>query len=108
MDKESKISDRTAGVSWKEFLFILFFVAQSVFWVTSIYKDVQTDVEKTEYVNQASRRRDDNLKKDLEYKHDIMILQVDIKNLHQDLKEANEDIIEWKEKYEELKSSVIK
>jgi 5-bromo-4-chloroindolyl phosphate hydrolysis protein len=108
VDSEVKISDRTAGVSWKEFIFILFFVAQSVFWLTSIYKDVQKDVERTEYVNKASRRRDDNLKKELEYKHDIMILQVDIKNLKQDLKEAEEDIIEWRDKYLELKSDIKK
>lgn len=100
---EGNISNRQATISWKEFLFAIIFVAQGVFWVTNIYKDVQNDVEKTEYVNQASRRRDANLKKELEYKHVIMELEVDIKNLKQDLKESNEDIIEWREKYDELK-----
>lgn len=45
---ENNISKQRATITWLQFLLAMFFVSQGVFWLTSIYKDLQFDIQRTE------------------------------------------------------------
>lgn len=46
---ENNITKQRATITWMQFLLAIFFVSQAVFWLTSIYKELQFDIQRTEY-----------------------------------------------------------
>jgi hypothetical protein len=75
---EANISNKQANISWVQFIFVIFFVTQAVFWLTSIYKDLQNDIDKTEALKleiidarEQSKRRIKNAEERILLKQEI-------------------------------------
>ena len=78
---ENNISTQRASITWVQFIFVIFFVTQAVFWLTSIYKDLQNDIDKTEQLQleivdarEQSKRRINNAEERIMLKKEIQHL----------------------------------
>ena len=83
MEAKENISNQRASISWLQFIFVIFFVTQAVFWLTSIYKDLQNDIDKTEQLKleildarEQSKRRIKNAEERLLLKQEIEHLKL--------------------------------
>ena len=81
MENNVNISTQRATITWVQFLIAMFFVANGVFWLTSIYKDLQNDIEKTERLKneildarEQSKRRINNAEERIMLKKEIQHL----------------------------------
>lgn len=91
------------GLTVNKLVYLLVTVIGITNTVSLTVQRVSYNQEKIEYSEEANKRRNAHIMKEVAYQHEIMDLKGNLKNMKQDLGEKDEDIEEWKLKYKELK-----
>ena len=94
---KNNIANKSAGITWVQYLVSLVFITQGVFWVTSIYKDLQHDIEKTERLKLEILDAREQSKRRIINAEERIMLKKDIKHLELELKIARKEIEYLKE-----------
>lgn len=81
---ENNISNQRASITWVQFIFTLIAVTQAVFWLTSIYKDLGYEIQKTESNKQEIENVSNQAKRRIQNAEERILLLKEIK--HSELK----------------------
>ena len=104
MGKKKNISKQRAAITWIQFIGAILIASQAVFWLTSIYKDVEYEALKTETntanieaAKEQTKRRIKNSEEkikleqkikhqEIEFKFNLALKDVEIKSIKNELK----------------------
>tara|TARA_R110001632_G_scaffold137804_2_gene253428 strand:+ start:16763 stop:17056 length:294 start_codon:yes stop_codon:yes gene_type:complete len=81
---ENNISNQRASITWLQYIVSLIFITQAVFWLTSIYKDLGFEIQKTESNRKEIQNVSDQARRRIENAEERILLLKEIK--HNELK----------------------